>query len=404
MLSTKNAVPVAEDEVVRLRAAVQQFMQIDDTTAGEGAEYAVRFRGRLTQDSVAAYALASQLFRAAGFTPLFRPDGDRHAVLALRGTIDPKPSRAWVNLLMFVLTVVSVLLVGGSYGYTGAFPATAADWGTFMLGGLPFTVAILGILLAHEFGHYFAARYHKIAVTLPYFIPFPSLLGTMGAFIQLKEPPTNRRVLLDIGVAGPLAGLVVALPVLFYGLLTSPVSHIPFVLPPDTGLSLEGNSILYVIMKFLAFGRLLPEPVSYEGLPPLLYMLRFYALGFPAPLGGLDVQLNQVAWAGWAGLLVTGLNLIPVGQFDGGHALYVLIGQRMRRLQPIILVLMAGLGFLWNGWWLYGLLIYFFIGRVYAEPLDQITTLDPGRRLLAIMTLVIFVLIFMPVPLTFFSR
>lgn len=404
MLINKNAVMVSDDDVIRLRAAAQQFMQVDDTTAGEGPEYAVRFRGRLTQDSVAAYATASRLFREAGYTPLFRPDGDRHAVLALRGTIDPKPSNALVNLVMFALTLLSVLFVGGSYGYAGDIPNSVGGWVSFMLAGWPFAAALLGILLAHEFGHYFAARYHKVAVTLPYFIPFPSLFGTMGAFIQLKSPPTNRRVLLDIGVAGPLAGLVVALPVLFYGLLTSPVSHIPFTLPADTGLSLEGNSILYVVMKFLAFGRLLPEPASYEGLPPLLYMLRFYVLGTPAPLGGLDVQLNQVAWAGWAGLLVTGMNLIPAGQLDGGHALYVLIGKRMRQVQVVILVLLVALGFLWSTWWLYALLIYFLVGRAYAEPLDQITKLDSGRKLLAILTLVIFVLIFMPVPLTFFTR
>jgi len=391
---------VGTDDINRLRAAVQQFMQVDDTTEGEGPQYAVRFRGRLTQDSVTAYALAARLFREAGYTPLFRPDGDRHAVLAVKGTIDPKPSRVRINVLLFALTVISVLFVGGTYGYAGDAPTTVGGWINLMLGGWPFATALLGILLAHEFGHYFAARYHKVAVTLPYFIPFPSLFGTMGAFIQLKAPPTNRRVLLDIGVAGPLAGLVVAIPVLMYGLLTSPVSRLPTVLPAGVSLSMEGNSILYVIMKFLAFGRLLPEPAGFGNLPPLLYMLRYYLIGYPTPLGALDVHLNQ-AWAGWAaGLLVTGLNLIPAGQLDGGHALYVLIGQRMRQVLPVILVILVGLGFFWSTWWLYAALIYFLVGRVYAEPLDQITDLDPGRRLLAIMTLVIFVLIFMPVPLS----
>jgi membrane-associated protease RseP (regulator of RpoE activity) len=405
MLPTNaSMLAVSDDDVNRLRAAVQQFMQVEDTTVGEGPQFAVRFRGRLTQDSVAAYALASTAFRAAGYTPLFRPDGDRHAVLAVKGTYNPKPSRAWINAVMFAFTLLSVLFVGATYSPEVTLPATVGGWVSFMLGGLPFATSLLGILLAHEFGHYFAARYHKVAVTLPYFIPFPTLFGTMGAFIQLKEPPTNRRVLMDIGVAGPLAGLVVAVPVLFYGLLTSPVARLPTTLPADLALTMEGNSILYVVMKFLAFGKLLPEPASFGGLPPLLYMLRFYALGIPAPFGGLDVQLNQVAWAGWAGLLVTALNLIPAGQLDGGHTLFVLIGKRMRAVQNVILVILAALGFLWNGWWLYALLIYFLVGRAYAEPLDQITTLDPGRRLLAILTLVIFVLIFMPVPLTLFTR
>ena len=404
MLPIRNLALVEEADINRLRAAAQQFMQVDDTTVGEGQDYAVRFRGRLTQDSIPAYALAARLFREAGFTPLFRPDGDRHAVLALRGTLNPKPSNPWINLLMFALTVLSVLAVGGTYGLQTELPNTIGGWLSLMLSGWPFATALLGILLAHEFGHYFAARYHKVSVTLPYFIPFPSLLGTMGAFIQLKEPPTNRRVLLDIGVAGPLAGLVVCIPVLFYGLLTSPVARIPETVAAGLALSMEGNSILYVIMKFLAYGRLLPEPASFGGLPPLLYMLRYYAIAYPAPFGGLDVQLNQVAWAGWAGLLVTSLNLIPAGQLDGGHALFVLIGKRMRQVQPVILVILIALGFLSITWWIYAALIFFLVGRVYAEPLDQITTLDPGRKLLAILTLAVFVLIFMPVPLTNFAR
>ncbi|MCC7361696.1 MAG: hypothetical protein IT317_19585 [Anaerolineales bacterium] len=404
MLPIRNPALVDEDDVNRLRAAVQQFMQVDDTTVGEGSDYAVRFRGRLTQDSIPAYTLAARLFRAAGFTPLFRPDGDRHAVLALRGTLNPRPSNPLINLVMFLLTVLSVLLVGGTYGLQSDLPNSFVGWVGLLLSGWPFAAALLGILLAHEFGHYFAARYHKVAVTLPYFIPFPSLLGTMGAFIQLKAPPTNRRVLLDIGVAGPLAGLVVCLPVLFYGLLTSPVSRIPATLPAGLSLSMEGNSLLYVILKYLAYGRLLPEPAGFGGLPPLLYMLRYYLLAYPPPFGGLDVQLNQVAWAGWAGLLVTSLNLIPAGQLDGGHALFVLIGKRMRQVQPVILVILIALGFLSITWWVYAALIYFLVGRVYAEPLDQITTLDPGRKLLALLTLAVFVLIFMPVPLTTFTR
>ncbi|MCC6187435.1 MAG: site-2 protease family protein [Anaerolineales bacterium] len=394
---------VDADAADRLRAATAQFMQIDDTTSGEGGSYAVRFRGRLVTDSLAAYDLAARSFRDLGYTPLFRKEGNTHVVLAVAGTINPAPSRVWINWAMFGLTVLSVLLTGAMYGYQGDLPASASGWLGFLAAGWPFLMSMLGILLAHELGHYFAARYHKVAVTLPYFIPFPlSPFGTMGAFIQLKAPPTNRRVLLDIGVAGPLAGMVVALPVLFYGLWTSPVTHLPAALPPD-GLSLEGNSILYALAKYLVFGRLLPEPTSFGGLPPLLYMARFYALGVPAPLGGLDVLLNDVAWAGWAGLLVTGLNLIPAGQLDGGHALYVLIGRRARLLRPLIVGTLILLGFFWEGWFLWAALI-FFLGRTHAEPLDQITELDSGRKWLAIFTLALFVLVITPVPLTLFTR
>jgi len=389
--------PTTTEKTDRLRAAVQQFMSVEDMTLGEGKDFAVRFRGHLVMDSMQAYALAAESFRPLGYTPLFRKEGATHVVLALQGTINPGPSRVWINYVMFVLTVLSVWFTGASYG--SSLPARVADWLPFLSSGLPFVVTMLGILLAHEFGHYLAARYHKVAVTLPYFIPFPlSPFGTMGAFIQLKAPPTNRRVLLDIGFAGPLAGFIVAVPVLIIGLLTSPVSPIPSVVPSGAAMSFEGNSILYVLAKLLVFGKLLPTPASYGGLPPLIYMLRYYILGLPAPLGGTDVMLNSVAWAGWSGLLVTGLNLIPAGQLDGGHVLYVLVGRNARRLVPVIIVVLIALGFVWTGWFLWAAIIYF-LGRTFAEPLDQITELDPTRRIVAILALVMFVIVITPVPL-----
>lgn len=264
--------------------------------------------------------------------------------------------------------------------------------------GLPFAVSLLAILLAHEFGHYLAGRYHRTHVTLPYFIPFPlSPFGTLGAFIQLKEPPRNRRVLLDIGVAGPLAGLVVAIPVLLLGLSLSELSVIE-IPGPGQGIQLEGNSVLYLLSKYLVFGQLLPTPESYGGLSPAAYWIRYFFTGQPLPLGGVDVMIHPVAFAGWAGLLVTALNLIPAGQLDGGHLLYVLLGRRVRSLLPFILVALVLLGFVWSGWWLWALII-FFLGRLHAEPLDQITQLDPPRKVVAALGLIIFFLVFTPVPL-----
>ena len=220
----------------------------------------------------------------------------------------------------------------------------------------------------------------------------------MGAFIQLKEPPRNKRILLDIGIAGPIAGLVVAIPVLLIGLGLSKLSSIPARLAPGQGLQIEGNSLLYLFSKFLVFGQLLPSPSSYGDLTVWQYWLQYFFTGRPVPLGGVDVILHPVAWAGWAGLLVTALNLIPAGQLDGGHVLYVLLGRRVTALLPFILVGLLALGLVWPGWWLWALLI-FMLGRIHAEPLDQITPLDPSRRLVAILGLVIFVLVFTPVPL-----
>lgn len=385
-------------EAAALRPIVAQVMDIVDTTYGGQGQYAVRFRGRLTRDSIEAYALVAEQFRPLGYTPLFRKEAGDHLVLAMAGVIDPPPSNPRLNAVLLVLTLLSMLFVGGLYGYAGAaLPETVLGWVGLVAGGWPFALSLLTILMAHELGHYFAARYHKVAVTLPYFIPFPiGAFGTMGAFIQLKAPPTNRRVLLDIGMAGPLAGFVLAVPITVIGLITSaPLRD----LPPGQVTGFEGNSLLYIFLKFAVFGRFLPEPASYGDLPGWLYMLRFYGLGIFTPGGGTDVFLNQVAWAGWAGLLVTGLNLIPAGQLDGGHALYVLIGRRAGLLVPVIIAVLLGMGFFWQGWWLWAALI-FFLGRAHAEPLDQITELDPTRRLVALSALVLFVLVIPPIPLT----
>jgi len=270
----------------------------------------------------------------------------------------------------------------------------------FILQGWPFTVSLLGILLAHEFGHYLAGRARGVKVTLPYFIPFPfSYFGTMGAFISMKEVPKNKKHMLEIGIAGPLAGLLVTLPVLMIGLNLSTVGPIAVEIAPGTVQFLEGNSVLYLLAKYITFGKLFPQPASYGGIAPVFYWLRYFFTGQPLPLGGIDVQIHPVAWAGWAGLFVTALNLIPVGQLDGGHILSMLLGkERSKKVFPFVLGGLILLGFAWQGWWLWAALVLFF-GRRYAEPLDQITPIDRTHKILGIIALVIFLLIFSPVPL-----
>ena len=165
---------------------------------------------------------------------------------------------------------------------------------------------------------------------------------------------------------------------------------------------MEGNSILYLLAKYVTFGQWLPAPSDYGGLSPVLYWIRYFFTSTPLPIGGMDVFIHPVAWAGWAGLLVTALNLIPAGQLDGGHVIYVLLGERARKLWPFILGGMALLGLAWSGWWLWAFLL-FFLGRVYAEPLDQITGLDQKRKAVAILGIIIFFLVFTPVPLVYYG-
>jgi membrane-associated protease RseP (regulator of RpoE activity) len=257
--------------------------------------------------------------------------------------------------------------------------------------GWPFALSLMGILVTHELGHYFMSRHHKTRATLPYFIPLPfSLLGTMGAAIIMRGTPKNKRVLFDIGVAGPIAGLVVAIPVLLYGLSLSTLGTIT----PDPNGFLEGNSLIYLFAKYVTFGQLLPSPLMPQG---ILYWLQYFFTGHPVPFGGTDVFISPVAFAGWAGLLVTALNLIPAGTLDGGHVVYALFGSKAKKAFPFIIAILVVLGFSWNGWWLWAVIL-FWLGRVHAEPLDQITTLDPTRRLIAFAMIIVFVLVFMPVP------
>ncbi len=387
---------------------VRRVFAIESTTIADGRTTVARFRGHLIRDSEPAWRWLSAELRPLGCTPLFRVEGGEQVVIVATGIVAPPASRTWISLVLLGLTIISMMMSAGLNEWLGQQPAAvvepiAGDVVALLWTGLqhmdlgwPFMVSMIAILGAHELGHFIAARIHREPASPPYFIPLPlSLLGTLGAVINLKAPPANKRVLLDIGAAGPIAGLVVAIPVLIVGLMLSAPLR---ALPVDQVTGFEGNSILYVLLKWLVFGRFLPEPAALGDLPGWLTMLRFYGLGvFPAG-GGTDVFLGQVAWAGWAGLLVTSLNLIPAGQLDGGHALYVLIGPAARRLVPAIVAVLVVLGFFWMGWFLWAGLVLL-LGRTHAEPLDQITELDPVRRWVAVGLLVAFVFVFMPVPL-----
>ncbi|NPA30923.1 MAG: site-2 protease family protein [Chloroflexi bacterium] len=390
------APPPSQDEVeAQLLALVARVMRIESVAwGGPDDTVRARFVGRILGDTAAAFDRLWAALAPWDLTPLFRPGPHgRHVVLLVQGRIRPQPSRAWINGVLFVVTAISVF-------WTGFWGHAAGDLGAALRDAALFTAALLGILLAHEFGHYFMARRHGMAVSLPYFLPLPapfSPFGTLGAFIRLKEPPRNRRVLLDVGLAGPIAGLALAVPLLFLGLYASELGPLP---APRSGqaLMLEGNSLFYLAAKYLVFGRVLPAP---PGDMDWLTALRFFFTGRPVPWGGVDVILHPVAFAAWTGLLVTALNLLPVGQLDGGHVLFALLGPKARRFYPLLVALTAVLGVFWSGWWLWTVLILW-LGRTYAEPLDMITPLDPARRRWAWFGLLVWVLTFTPIPLQLF--
>jgi membrane-associated protease RseP (regulator of RpoE activity) len=371
MQETLPLTPVpAYDEVDGLRQDIADLFVVYDTTLNYPDPDFVRFRGKFLVDPADCFDDLRLRYERHGYTPLIRDEDGRTALIGLPGVFNPTEPSRWINLVLLIATIVSTLLVGSLYSAN----TTAQIWQIWR--GWPFALSIMLILGAHEMGHYAAARYHKVPVTLPYFIPMPlSAIGTLGAFIRLQAPVKSRRALLDVGAAGPLAGLVVALPVLVYGLWTSSTG------PISSGALIEGNSLLYALTKVAIFGQVLPT-------------------------NGIDVQLNQVAWAGWVGLLVTGINLIPLGQLDGGHIAYTLLGEKAKLLfWPVLaaLLLITGYSFLRGTpayTWLLWVGLLAFMGRTYAQPLDDVTELDPRRKAIAIAALVLFFLVFVPLPLT----
>ena len=393
--------PLPETEI--LNHIVAKIFNISSITLGDTRRgYVLRYQGHLRgDDSARAYDRLEENLVPYSLTPLFFVEKGEQVIILVHKKPTPEMPKISKNILFFIATLFSVLFTGAAL--VSELPAETLpelllhlkDALFHISRGIPFALSLLSILLAHEFGHYFVGRYHKTKVTLPFFLPLPypiSAFGTLGAFIQMKEAPKNKRVLFDIGIAGPLAGLVVAIPVLIYGLSISEFTTIS-----GAGV-LEGNSILYLLSKYLVFGKWLPEPISYEGVQPFIYWVRYLFTSSPLPIGGLDVQVHNVAWAGWAGLLVTSLNLIPMGTLDGGHIFYAVFGKKATKITPFIFTSLIALGFAWQGWWIWAVLLHF-LGRNHAETLDQITELDPKRRKIAKLILIIFILVFIPVPL-----
>jgi membrane-associated protease RseP (regulator of RpoE activity) len=395
---------MAYPETEVLNSLVARVFRADDVTLGEPTRGLIaRYRGHLlTEDSVAAYDQLAASLQPYEITPLFRKDKGQQVIYLVPKKPDPKPARVSINIILFILTVLSVLLVGGQP--QGTMPSDPMGQALYLvrslLSGWPYALSLMSILVAHEFGHYLMSRHHKTRATLPYFIPLPlPPLGTMGAAILMQGTPKNKRVLFDIGVTGPLAGMVVAVPVLLLGLS---LSHLDVIRPLGGMVSMEGNSLLYLAAKYLTFGQLLPAPASFGGASPFAYWVRYFFTGHPIPVGATDVFVSPVAFAGWAGLLVTALNLIPAGTLDGGHVVYSLFGDKAAKGFPVIMVALLGLGLVWNGWWIWALLLLW-LGRVHAEPLDQITPLDRPRLAIAALAIVIFVLTFSPVPFSIFG-
>ncbi len=292
--------------------------------------------------------------------------------------------RPWLNALLFTVTAASAFFVGItwslSYKYAESLsqpeqiPLTFEILRDPQILGLSFfyAVALIGILLAHEMGHYLTCRYYKINATLPFFIPAPTLIGTLGAFIKIRSPIKRKQQLFDIGVAGPLAGFIFAVPAVIYGLSQSKV--VPLL--PQEGTLLFGDPLLMRVAGAILFKEAMPASA---------------------------VVVHPVAFAGWVGLFVTALNLFPIGQLDGGHVLYSLIGRKVKEYAKYILAGFIIMGiFFWIGWFVWALLISF-LGLRHPPVMDEEVSLSSGRKWLSVIVLIIFILSFIPAPIKGFS-
>ena len=269
-----------------------------------------------------------------------------------------------VNITLFILTIGTTLLAGALH--QGVNPLE--DPGQIVK-GWPFSAALLFILLSHEMGHYLVSRKNHIDATLPYFLPAPTLIGTFGAVIRMRSPVYNKRVLFDIGAAGPLAGVVVTLPILIMGLKFSEVRMVE---SPVEGEIMLGSSLALFFLTKVVLGNL-----------PDTYHIILHPLGF----------------AGWIGLLITSLNLMPVGQLDGGHISYAVFGKRAESISRAVVVILLGLG-IWGAsmWLFWAILLLFMMGMKHPPPLDYEVSLDRKRKLIGAVTLLIFIVTFIPVP------
>ena len=307
--------------------------------------------------------------------PRLSIDSLRSELTFTRTTIGAR--RLALHFVLFLLTLLSTTVVGVvlAQSFQAGRPIALEQYIEIfstiwarpiaLLDGLPFSLTLMTILLSHEMGHYLACRYYGIDATLPFFLPFPTLIGTLGAFIRIRSPIYTRRALFDVGIAGPIAGFLVLLPALIIGLAQSKV--VP-------GIANQGDVVF--------------------GVPALQRVMEW--LIFPGARSA-DIYLHPVARAAWVGILATALNLLPIGQLDGGHILYSFVGPRHKLLSRLFVVALVPLGiFYWKGWLVWAGLLFFGLRH---PVICDVSRLGPGRAKLGIAALIIFLLTFTIAPI-----
>jgi membrane-associated protease RseP (regulator of RpoE activity) len=360
----------SDDRTLALEAAVEDVFAVHDVTVRGHGEVVV-FAGQYLRSPEMVFDAVSERFRAQGFMPLLRREGGRDVLVAYPAPAIAGTPRTWLNAALMVATVFTTVLAGTFQ----ALPATATiaslrDFLGFWPLGVPFAAALLGILGVHELGHYFAARRYRMDVTLPYFIPLPNMFtGTLGAVIRIRSPFESRRSLFDVGIAGPVAGLLVAIPVVAIGLARAQMMTVA---PNGSDVMIFNEPLLFQAMARIIAG---PRPA------------------------GMDIVMNPLLLAGWWGFFLTALNLLPVSQLDGGHVAYALLGHRHRVLAWATVAAVAAVALYTRNLGFFVMLgLIVLMGVDHPPALNDLTPIGRGRRVLGVAVFVLWLLLVTPDP------
>lgn len=358
------SLPDAPPELPLLRARAADVLDIAGAETDARGQ-TVQFSGRLRVTSEDAFARLKRLFAEVGFFPLLRdgPSAGENVVVAVRGPLGASiTNRAWLNAVMFALTLVTVTAGGGST-LAMMLGDDRPEWQAVLANGVPFAIGLMLILGAHEFGHYLQARRHGLPATLPFFIPMPFGLGTLGAFVQMRGAVENKRALFDVAVGGPIAGLLIAIPLFIAAIIEPALGGQP--LPDTRSLLAEGLITLFR-----------PEATS------------------------LGIAMTPLLFAARIGLVLTAMNLLPLGQLDGGHIAYAALGRRRAYwLGWATLIALCGVALLTRSTiWVVWIVFALASGAHQATPLDDVTPLDLRRNVAFLATTVLLISLFTARP------
>nr|MBN2276846.1 site-2 protease family protein [candidate division Zixibacteria bacterium] len=328
------------------------------------------FRARPRIETSEAIRTMKKKLAASGFSAVVREDIDGILI-----TIDEDSRKIpWLNIVLLGATLATMFFAPLIWGFDFDFITHPGKIVEFLnepgviRERIEFTAALISILLFHEFGHYLAGRRRGVLMSLPYFLPAPNIAGTFGAVIKSRSPITNRRDLIEVGATGPIAGFVVSVLVLAIGFYNSGLIYVPS--PEGLGI---GDSLL---TRFLAWAIYGPIPENYY------------------------IQLTPAIFAGWVGLLVTMLNLLPLGQLDGGHIIYGLFGRRQHQFSKLFFAALILMGIWWPGWWFFGVLVFLF-GIKHPPTINDEMVLPRHARIMGYAAIFIFIISFIPVPFSF---